>query len=166
MMNRPLLAILLTLPLCCCAQDVADLAGKTVVSLAAAGMGDSSVKTLIAVAVLVAGVVSLIWWLIGNRKQKALGKELAERSQTIETQKRQEAELRKELEKKQKELDDALQTAQAADNEKTAVLEDLEDASELARLASFHYDFNTHIRTGSKLVCELWPVDETGRGGV
>ena len=39
---------------------------------------------------------------------------------------------------------------------------DLESASEMARLASFHYDFNTRVRTGSNLLCELWPTDENG----
>ena len=115
-----------------------------------AGAGGSSMDflrvhplpVLFAVAVLVAGGVSLVW----RRKLKAAN--------------RREAELRKELEKKQAELAAALQMA---DSEKAAVLTDLEDASELARLASFHYDFNTRIRTGSRLVRELWPVDETGR---
>ena len=88
---------------------------------------------------------------------------LTEHAETIEKQRRQESELRKELEKKQQELDAALQTAQAAYNEKTTALADLEDASGLARLASFNYDFDTHTRTGSKLVRELWPEDETGR---
>ena len=46
--------------------------------------------------------------------------------------------------------------------EKTAVLTDLENASGLARLASFHYNFDTCKRTGSNLVRELWPVDENG----
>ena len=128
-------------------------------------MVDSTVKllTLIAVAALVAGITSLIWCWIGIRKRKALSRELEERSQTIENQRRQESELLKELERKQKELDAALQATQATYSEKAAILTDLEDASELARLASFHYDFDTRIRTGSKLVRELWPVDETGR---
>ena len=39
---------------------------------------------------------------------------------------------------------------------------DLENASEMARLASFRYDFNLHKRTGSNLVHELWPEDENG----
>ena len=166
-MNRPLLALFLALPLCCFAQAAADLTGKNVAPFVASGGGicDSTVKfhVLLAVAVLVAGVTSLIWCWIDIRKRKALTRELEERSQTIENQRRQESELRKELENKKKELDAALQTVQSSYNEKAAVLTDLEDASELARLASFHYDFNTHIRTGSKLVRELWPVDETGR---
>ena len=39
---------------------------------------------------------------------------------------------------------------------------ELENASEMARLASFRYDFNTDKRTGSNLIKELWPVDENG----
>jgi len=90
-------------------------------------------------------------------------RKLVEHAKTIESQRRRESELRKELENKQKELDAALQTAQAAYNEKATVLTDLEDASGLARLASFHYNFDTRIRTGSNLLCELWPVDENGQ---
>ena len=97
---------------------------------------------LFAVAVLVAGGVSAVLW----RKLKAANG--------------REAELRKELEKKQAELAAALQMA---DSEKAAVLTDLEDASDLARLASFHYDFAARKRTGSNLVRELWPEDESGR---
>ena len=41
---------------------------------------------------------------------------------------------------------------------------ELEDASEMARLASFRYDFKTRIRTSgcNRLLCELWPEDENG----
>ena len=100
---------------------------------------------LFAVAVLAAGGASLVWW----RKLKAA--------------RARESALRKELERKQEQLAAALQSARTADNEKSDVLADLEDASELARLASFHYDFDTRIRTGSNLVRELWPVDASGR---
>ena len=89
-------------------------------------------------------------------------RKLMEHAETIEKQRQQESELREQLEKKQKELEAALQTAQTAYNEKTTVLKELEDASQLARLASFHYNFNTCIRTGSNLVNELWPEDENG----
>ena len=111
---------------------------------------------LLAVALLAGGGISLIWHRISLRKLEAFNRELRERSETIEKQRQQESELRQELEKKKEELE-------AAYNEKTAVLADLEDASELARLASFHYNFDTRIRTGSNLLCELWPVDENGR---
>ena len=97
----------------------------------------------------------------GTRLAEA-NRKLVEHAETIEKQNRQEYELREQLEKKQKELEEALQQAQAAYNEKTTVLTDLEGASELARLASFHYDFSTRIRTGSNLVHELWPEDENG----
>jgi len=117
---------------------------------------DHILMVLFLVVVLVAGLITLIGYRISIRKLAGFNRELLERSETIEKQRQQESELRKQLE-------DALQTAQAASNEKSAVLTDLEDASELARLASFHYDFNTRIRTGSNLLCELWPTDETGR---
>ena len=145
-----------------------SLAGGTVMPFASSGdsgmVGSTAnLAALLAVAVLVAGAISLIWYRIGIRQRKALNRELEECSATIEKQRQQESELRKELENKQKELDGALRTAEAISNEKTTVLTDLEDASELARLASFHYNFDTRIRTGSNLLCELWPVDENGR---
>ena len=109
------------------------------------GLSMDVVLGLLAVAVLVAGGVSLVL----RRKWKAA--------------EGREAELRKELERTQKERDAALRMAQMTSDEKTAALADLEDASELARLASFHYDFTARKRTGSNLVRELWPEDETGR---
>ena len=110
---------------------------------------------VLAVAIVVAVVITLIGYRISIRKLEIFNRELKERTETIENQRQQEAELRKQLE-------DALQMAQDADREKTAVLTDLEDASQLARLASFRYDFDTRIRTGSHLVHELWPEDENG----
>ena len=38
----------------------------------------------------------------------------------------------------------------------------LETASNIARLASFHYEINTLKRTGSNLIHELWPEDKNG----
>jgi|GEM_PF-2109489 len=105
-------------------------------------------SVIFVVAVIVALIAALIVYWFSNRKLK-------EHSETIEKQRQQEAELRKQLQ-------EALQMAQSANNEKTAVLTDLEDASELARLASFHYNLDTRIRTGSNMLCELWPVDENG----
>jgi PAS domain S-box-containing protein len=116
---------------------------------------DHILLLVLAVAVLVAVAVTLIGYRLSIRKLAEINRELRGRSETIEKQRQQEAELRKQLE-------DALHMAQDADREKTGVLKDLEDASELARLASFHYDFNTRIRTGSNLINELWPEDENG----
>jgi PAS domain S-box-containing protein len=117
---------------------------------------DHILLDLLVVAVLVAGLITLIGYRISIRKLEIFNRELKERSETIEKQRQQEAELRKQLE-------EALQSAQDASREKTAVLTDLEDASGMARLASFHYNFSTCIRTGSNMLCELWPVDENGR---
>ena len=111
---------------------------------------------VLAVALFVALLVTLIGVRFNNRKLRGINRELMERSETIEKQRQQESELRKQLE-------DALQSAKDADREKTGILTDLEDASGVARLASFHYDFDTRIRTGSNLLCELWPTDENGR---
>ena len=77
----------------------------------------------LAVAILVAVFMTLIWYRISIRKLKGFNKELKECSETIEKQRQQEFELRKELEKKQKELEAALQRAQAAYNEKNAAWE-------------------------------------------
>ena len=123
---------------------------------------DHILLVLLATAVLVEVVITLLRSRSNLRKQEVFHRKLKERSETIEKQRQQESELRKELEKKQKELEAALQTAQTAYHEKAAVLTDLEEASELARLASFHYDFNSRKRTGSNLVRELWPEDENG----
>ena len=69
-----------------------------------------------------------------NRELEVAYREMKENSETIEKQ-------RMDLERKQ---------------------EDLEGASEIARLASFHYEIYSHKRTGSSLINELWPVDENG----
>ena len=117
---------------------------------------------LLAEAVLVGVVMTLIWYRISLRKLAALNKELKEHSETIEKQRQQESELRKELEKKQQELEAAVQTAQTADNEKTNLLANLENASWMARLASFRYEFKTRKRSGSSFLYSLWPDDENG----
>ena len=117
---------------------------------------DHILLVVLAVALFVALAVTVIGVRLNNRKLRGINRELMERSGTIETQRQQESELRKQLE-------EALQMARDADHEKTAILTDLEDASGVARLASFHYDFDTCIRTGSNLLCELWPTDENGR---
>ena len=69
-----------------------------------------------------------------NRELEVAYREMKENSETIEKQ-------RLDLERKQ---------------------EDLEGASEIARLASFHYEIYSHKRTGSSQINELWPVDENG----
>jgi len=117
---------------------------------------DHILLVVLAVAIFVALAITLIGYRISIRRLEEFNRELSERSGTIEQQRQQESELRKQLE-------DALQSAQDADREKTGILTDLEDASGVARLASFHYDFDTCIRTGSNLLCELWPTDENGR---
>ena len=39
---------------------------------------------------------------------------------------------------------------------------DLETASDMARLASFHFEIESRKRTGSNLIREIWPEDENG----
>ena len=75
---------------------------------------DHLLLVLLAVAILVAVSISLIWYRTSLRKLEAFNRELKERSETIEKQRQQESNLRQELEKKQTELEAALQKAQAA----------------------------------------------------
>ncbi len=93
----------------------------------------------------IAALIILLVFMIGNRisnrkltrmnrKLEIAYREMKENSETIEKQ-------RQDLERKQ---------------------EDLEGASEIARLASFHYEIYSHKRTGSSQINELWPVDENG----
>ncbi len=93
------------------------------------------------IAVLIILLVFMIGNRISNRKLTRMNRELEvayremkENSETIEKQ-------RQDLERKQ---------------------EDLEGASDIARLASFHYEIYSHKRTGSSQINELWPVDENG----
>ena len=72
-------------------------------------------QVLVTVAILVALVVALVGYRISNRKLAGINRELTEYSETIENQ-------RQQLEKKQGELEDALQMAQAASRAKTTFL--------------------------------------------
>ena len=80
---------------------------------------------LITVAILVALVVALVGYRISNLRLTGINRELREYSETIEKQREQEFELRRQLEKKQNELEDALQMAQAASRAKTAFLSNM-----------------------------------------
>ena len=68
---------------------------------------------------------SLIGARLNNQKLAGLNRELREYSETIEKQRQEEKELRKQLEKKQAELEDALQMAQAANRAKTTFLSNM-----------------------------------------
>ena len=80
---------------------------------------------IVSVAILVALIVALIVYGISNRRLAGINRELEKYSKTIEKQNKQEAELRKQLEKKQRELEDALQLAQAANRAKTTFLNNM-----------------------------------------
>ena len=77
---------------------------------------DHILLVLLAVAVLVAGLITMIGYRISIRKLEEFNRELKENAETIEKQRQQESGLRKQLEKKQEDLEAALQTAQAANN--------------------------------------------------
>jgi len=80
---------------------------------------------LVTVAILVALLVALVGYRISNRKLTDINRELRKYSRTIEKQREQESELRQQLEKKQRELEDALQMAQAASRAKTTFLSNM-----------------------------------------
>jgi len=86
---------------------------------------DHIVPVLIAVAVIVALIAALIVYWISNRKLAGINRELRTYSETIEKQRQQESELREQLEKKQDELQIALQMAQAASRAKTTFLSNM-----------------------------------------
>ena len=68
---------------------------------------------------------SLIGARLNNQKLAGVNRELREYTETIEKQRQLEAELRKQLEKKQEELEAALQMAQAACHAKTTFLSNM-----------------------------------------
>ena len=86
---------------------------------------DHIFPVILTVAGIVALIVALIGYRISNRKLAGINRELTEYSETIEKQRQQESELRGQLEKKQNELKDALQMAQAASRAKTAFLSNM-----------------------------------------
>ena len=80
---------------------------------------------VLVVAIFVALAVTLFGYRISIRKLEEFNGELMAHSETIEKQRQQESELRKQLEKKQNELEDALQMAQNANRAKTAFLSNM-----------------------------------------
>ena len=82
-------------------------------------------SAIVTVAFLVALLVALLGYVISNRKLAGINRELLAYSETIEKQRKQESELRKQLEKKQLELKDALQMTQDASRAKTTFLSNM-----------------------------------------
>ena len=80
---------------------------------------------LITVAILAALIMALIGSQLSKRKLAGINHELKKNAETIEKQRQQESELRKQIEKKQGELEDALHMAQAASHAKTAFLSNM-----------------------------------------
>ena len=81
--------------------------------------------TIITVAFLAALLMALIGFRISNRKLAGINPELKDYSETIEIQRQQESNLRKQLEKNRNELERALQMAQAASRAKTTFLSNM-----------------------------------------
>ena len=86
---------------------------------------DHILLVILTVAIIVALTAALVEYRISNRKLAGINHELKAYSETIERQQQQESELRKQLEKKQNELEDALQMAQAANRAKTTFLSNM-----------------------------------------
>ena len=82
-------------------------------------------SAILAVALLVGLIVSLLGYRFSNRKLEGINRELTEYSETIEKQRQQESELRVQLEKKQDEIEGALHMAQAANRAKTIFLNNM-----------------------------------------
>ena len=80
---------------------------------------------MITVAIMVALIVALIVYILGNRKLSGINRELKEYSEIIDRQRFKELDLRRQLEKKQSELKDALNMAQAASRAKTTFLSNM-----------------------------------------
>ena len=86
---------------------------------------DHILPVIVIVAFIVALIVALVVYWISNRKLAGINRDLKANSETIEKQREQESELRQQLEKKQNELEDALQMAQAANRAKTTFLSNM-----------------------------------------
>ena len=82
-------------------------------------------SAIVTIAVLAALIAVLIGYRISNRRLAGINRELKEYSETIEKQRQQEIGLRKQLEKNQTELEDALHMAQAANRAKTTFLSNM-----------------------------------------
>ena len=86
---------------------------------------DHILPVIVTVAILVALSVALVGYKLSNRRLAGFNRELIEYSETIECQRKRESDLRKQLEKKQDEIEVALQMAQRASRAKTIFLSNM-----------------------------------------
>lgn len=86
---------------------------------------DHILPVIVLVSVLVALCVALVGYRISNRKLSVINRSLMASTETIDRQRRQESELRRQLEKRQGELKVALEMAQSANRAKTAFLSNM-----------------------------------------
>ena len=86
---------------------------------------DHILSAVISAAILAALIMALFVYGVSNRKLEKINRELKDYSETIEKQREQESKLRQQLEKRQDELDVALQMAQAANRAKTTFLSNM-----------------------------------------
>ena len=86
---------------------------------------DHILPVTVLVAILAALSVALVGYRISNRKLSAINRSLMKSSETIDRQRRQESDLRHQLERRQGELKLALQMAQSASRAKTAFLSNM-----------------------------------------
>ena len=86
---------------------------------------DHLLPVIVTIAIIVALIAALVVYWISNRKLSEINRKLTANSETIEQQRKQEFELRKQLERKQGELEDALRMAQSANRAKTTFLRNI-----------------------------------------
>ena len=86
---------------------------------------DHILSAVISAAILAALIMALFVYGVSNRKLEKINRKLKDYSETIEKQMEQESKLRQQLEKRQDELDVALQMAQAANRAKTTFLSNM-----------------------------------------
>jgi signal transduction histidine kinase/CheY-like chemotaxis protein len=86
---------------------------------------DHIVGTIVWASVLAGLVAAVVAFRLRNRELKGVNRELLEKNKTIERQRREEFDLRTELEKKQSALEEALHMAQAANRAKTTFLSNM-----------------------------------------
>ena len=120
------------------------------------------VSAIIVVAFLAALGVALFLSRLHNRRLRKINHALVAYSETIEEKSLQEADLRRELEKKQDQLEDALQMAQSASRAKTTFLSNMSHDIRtpmnaiigFTGLAASHIDDPEHVREYLKTIAE------------
>ena len=123
---------------------------------------DHIVPAVAAAALLAGLLVALVVVRVGNRKLAKINRKLVEHAGTIETQRQHERELRRQIEKKQDQLEDALHMAQAANRAKTVFLSNMSHDIRtpmnaiigFTGLAASHIGDTEHVREYLKTIAQ------------